>query len=243
MFTEMMLESAAKMGVELTRSQAEQFERYHALLVEANSKFNLTRVPDDLREAIDRNYLDCLAPLACGWPEGVRRMIDVGSGAGFPGLPLAIAKPEVRVVLLDSLEKRVKFLQSVIDELGLNAEAVHFRAEDGARRAELREQFDLAVARAVAPMNLLSEYLLPFVRKGGWMIALKGPNLDEELKDARFAIETLGGRYARSEEAVIPGRDEWSHRIAYIEKIAPTPAKYPRKAGVPEKKPLIAAKK
>lgn len=242
MFTEMMLESAAKMGVVLTQKQAEQFERYHELLVDANSKFNLTRVPDDLREAIDRNYLDCVAPLAHGWPSGARSLIDVGSGAGFPGIPLSIALPEVRVVLLDSLEKRVKFLQSVIDELGLNATAVHFRAEDGARRAELREQFDVATARAVAPLNLLVEYLLPFVREGGWMVALKGPNLDEELKDAQFAFETLGGRYARSEAAEIPGRD-WSHRIAYIEKIAPTPAKYPRKAGVPEKKPLIAAKK
>lgn len=238
----MMLESAARMGVSLTQIQAEQFGQYHKMLTEANARFNLTRVPDDLREAVDRNYLDCISPLAHGWPENVRTLVDVGSGAGFPGIPLSIALPDVHVVMVDALDKRVKFLQSVIDALGLNAEAVHLRAEDAARRPELREQFDLATARAVAPLNLLAEYLLPFVRTGGHMLAFKGPGLDDELTEAEFALETLGGRFERTENVEIPGRD-WMHRLAYIEKCAPTPEKYPRKPGVPEKKPLIVAKK
>lgn len=242
MLQAMILESAREMGIAMTEGQADAFARYHDMLVEANTKFNLTRVPDELREAVDRNYLDCIAPLAHGFPADVRTLVDVGSGAGFPGIPLSIMLPDVHVVLVDALDKRVKFLQSVIDELHLNAEAVHARAEDAGKRADLREQFDIATARAVAAANLLAEYLLPFVKVGGHMLALKGPSLDDELAEAAFAFETLGGRVVRTENVEIPGRD-WSHRLAYIEKIAPTPAKYPRKPGMPEKKPLIAAKK
>lgn len=242
MLVTMMLESAERMGVRLTEAQAEQFARYHEMLMEANAKFNLTRVPDDLREAVDRNYLDCISPLANGWPEGVKNIVDVGSGAGFPGIPLAIALPETHVVMVDALDKRVKFLQSVIDALKLNAEAVHLRAEEAGRRPGLRERFDLATARAVAPLNLLAEYLLPFVRTGGHMLAYKGPGLDDELAEAQFALETLGGRFERAVNTEIPGRD-WAHCLAYIEKCAPTPEKYPRKPGTPEKKPLIMAKK
>ncbi len=242
MLANMILESARAMGIDMTEHQASQFARYHEMLVEANSQFNLTRVPDELREAVDRNYLDCISPLAHDFPAGVKTLIDVGSGAGFPGIPLSIMLPDVHVVLVDALDKRVKFLKSVIDELHLNAEAIHARAEDAAKRADLREQFDIATARAVAAANLLAEYLLPFVKVGGRMLALKGPSLDEELADAAYAFEVLGGRVERIESAEIPGRD-WSHRLAYVEKIAPTPAKYPRKPGMPEKKPLIASKK
>ena len=242
MLANMILESAREMGIAMTEGQAAQFARYHEMLVEANAKFNLTRVPDELREAVDRNYLDCIAPLAHDFPAGIKNLVDVGSGAGFPGIPLSIMLPEVHVVLVDALDKRVKFLRSVIAELGLNAEAVHARAEDAARRSELREQFDVATARAVAATNLLAEYLLPFVKVGGYMLALKGPGLDDELAEAAYAFEVLGGRVERVGTMEIPGRD-WSHRFAYIEKIASTPEKYPRKPGMPEKKPLIAAKK
>ena len=242
MLQTMILESARVMGIGMTEGQADQFARYHEMLIEANTKFNLTRVPDELREAIDRNYLDCIAPLAHDFPTDIQSLVDVGSGAGFPGIPLSIMLPDVHVVLVDALDKRVKFLQSVISELHLNAEAVHARAEDAARRPELREQFDIATARAVAATNLLAEYLLPFVKPGGHMLALKGPSLDDELAEAAYAFEVLGGRVERVGTAEIPGRD-WSHRFAYIEKVAPTPEKYPRKPGTPEKKPLIAAKK
>ena len=236
-FTKAMLERAAAAGIPLNLEQAEKFETYHRMLVEANARFNLTRVPDDEAEAIDRNYLDCIAPLAVGLPEARTSMIDVGSGAGFPGIPLAICLPETKIVLLDSLGKRVEFLQSVIEALHLNAQAVHLRAEDGARKSEYREAFDLATARAVAPLNLLCEYLLPFVKVGGQMLALKGPGLDEEVAAAENALSILGGRFLRSDALPIPGRD-WDHRAAWIEKVAPTSDKYPRRAGKPEKKPL-----
>ena len=232
-----MLERAAAAGIPLNAVQAEMFESYHCMLIEANARFNLTRVPDDEAEAIDRNYLDCIAPLAIGLPEARASLIDVGSGAGFPGIPLAICLPETEIVLLDSLGKRVEFLQSVIEALHLNACAVHLRAEDGARRPEYREAFDLATARAVAPLNLLCEYLLPFVKVGGQMLALKGPGLDEEVAAAENALAILGGHFLRSDALPIPGRD-WDHRAAWIEKAAATPDKYPRKAGKPEKKPL-----
>ena len=228
---------AREMGIALTRDQAEKFEIYHRMLIEANAQFNLTRVPEDTDEAIDRNYLDCISPLVKGLPEGTKTMIDVGSGAGFPGIPLAICLPDIHIVLMDALTKRVEFLKSVIKALGLNAEAVHLRAEDGARKTELRESFDIATARAVAALNLLSEYLLPFVKVGGQMMVLKGPTLDDELAQAENALSILGGRFSHEDKITIPGRD-WDHRIAWIEKIQSTPDKYPRRAGKPEKKPL-----
>ena len=236
MLKQMMLDGAGAMGIEMSPEQAERFEAYHAMLMEANRRMNLTRVPDDPREAVDRNYLDCIAPLAEDFP-AVETAIDVGSGAGFPGIPLAIMLPGTRFTLLDALSKRVEFLQSVIDVLGLNAVAVHCRAEDAARRPELREHFDLAVARAVAPMNVLAEYLLPFVRVGGWMLALKGPGLEAELTQAENALSQLGGQRSRVISTPIPGRD-WDHRAAWIVKAAPTPDKFPRRAGMPEKRPL-----
>ena len=176
------------MGIPMTGEQAGQFDIYHNMLVEANARMNLTRVPDDIAEAVDRNYLDCIAPLSRDFP-AVKTAVDVGSGAGFPGIPLAIMLPEVRFTLMDALQKRVDFLQSVIDALHLNAEAAHLRAEDAARRDDLREGFDLAVARAVAPMNVLCEYMLPLVKVGGHMLALKGPGLDEELARAENALK------------------------------------------------------
>ncbi len=228
---------AHEMGVSLTREQAEKFELYHRMLTEANAQINLTRVPEDIDEAIDRNYLDCISPLAKPLPAGTKTLIDVGSGAGFPGIPLSICLPDVHIVLMDALGKRVDFLKSVISALDLNAEAVHLRAEDGARKPELREAFDIATARAVAALNLLSEYLLPFVKVGGKMMVLKGPTLDEELAQAENAFAILGGKFSHEDKITIPGRD-WDHRVAWIDKVAPTPEKYPRRAGKPEKKPL-----
>ena len=227
MFKTTLLAHARAMGLAISERQAAQFERYHRMLVEANGRMNLTRVPEDPAEAIDRNYLD----------SRIERAVDVGSGAGFPGVPLSILLPDVRFTLIDALAKRVDFLKSVIDALGLNAEALHLRAEDAARKVELREAFDLAAARAVAPMNVLSEYLLPFVRVGGRALALKGPGLEDELNQAETAIETLGGRLERVQPLPIPGRD-WDHRAAWIAKVAPTPEKYPRRSGVVEKRPL-----
>ena len=236
MLNEIVRSGAAAMGIAMTDAQAGQFAVYHQMLMAANARMNLTRVPEDPREAADRNYLDSIAALREGFPVA-KNAVDVGSGAGFPGIPLSIMLPGVRFTLLDALQKRVEFLQSVIDALGLNAEAVHLRAEDAARRPELREGFDLAVARAVAPMNVLCEFMLPFVKVGGRMLAMKGPNLDDELRQAENALRQLGGSVERVIDLPIPGRD-WRHRAAWIAKVAPTPEKYPRRSGMPEKRPL-----
>ena len=236
MFKSILLERATALGLAISDTQAAQFERYHALLTEANARMNLTRVPDDPLEAVDRNYLDCAAVLAEDFPT-IKTAVDVGSGAGLPGIPLSILLPEVRFTLIDALGKRVDFLNAVIAELGLNAEALHMRAEDAARESALRERFDIAVARAVAPMNVLCEYLLPLAKPGGYALALKGPGLDEELRQAERAIALLGGQLARVQPLRIPDRD-WDHRAAWIQKVAPTPEKYPRRAGVVEKRPL-----
>ena len=227
---------AAAMGIPMTERQAEQFEAYHDMLVAANARMNLTRVPEDPREAVDRNYLDCIAPLAGGFPEALTAA-DVGSGAGFPGIPLAIMLPDTRFTLIDALSRRVEFLRAVIARLGLNAEALHLRAEDAARQGALRERFDLTTARAVAPMNALCEFMLPLTRVGGRMLALKGPGLEAELAGAENALALLGGEIERIQPLAIPGRD-WNHRAAWIAKIAPTPDKYPRRAGMADKKPL-----
>ena len=231
-----MIERAAGMGIPMSQGQAEQFEIYHDMLVEANARMNLTRVPGDPGEAADRNYLDCIAVLAEG-PLPAAKAVDVGSGAGFPGIPLAIMQPDTRFTLVDALSKRVDFLRAVIERLGLNAEALHLRAEDAARRPDLRERFDLATARALAPMNALCEYLLPLVRVGGHMLALKGPGLDGELDGAANALSLLGGEVQRIQPLAIPSRD-WDHRAAWIAKVSPTPDRYPRRAGMAEKRPL-----
>ena len=222
------------MGLPEDERGAKLLARFHDMLLVANARTNLTRVPADISEAVDRNYLDSLAALPL--LSGVRDCVDVGSGAGFPGIPLSAFLPEARFVLMDSLGKRVDFLQMAIDALGLNADAVQLRAED-AGRGGLREMFDAAISRAVAPMNVLSELLLPLVRVGGRALALKGPGAEAELRDAEGAIALLGGRVADVRTVDIPGRD-WGHNIVVLEKIAPTPDNYPRRAGIPEKRPL-----
>lgn len=229
------LDSAKIMGVPLTDEQADKMVKYHEMLVSANKQMNLTRVPDDINEAADRNYLDSLN--AVKHLGGVSALIDVGTGAGFPGIPIAIACPHIKVTLLDALQKRVGFLQSVIDELGLNAEAVHGRAEDVARKPEFRDAFDVATARAVAEMNVLCEWLLPFVKAEGRMLALKGPGAEEELGRAENALKQLNAEKVAVHPAPVPGRD-WEHKIVEIRKTAPTPDRFPRRASAIEKKPL-----
>lgn len=228
---------AQAMGLTLDEKACENMARYHQMLIEANAQFNLTRVPDEPQEAVDRNYLDSLTPLCHNLLSGVQKAIDVGTGAGLPGLPLSIACPQIHITLLDSLGKRVKFLDSVVQALGLNAAAVHARAEEAARLPHMRDAFDVAMARAVAPMNVLCELLLPFVRPGGKLIALKGPSAEEELAQAENAIKRLGGGKPTLLPAPIPGRD-WQHNIVVIPKITKTPREFPRKPGDATRKPL-----
>ena len=221
-------------GVPAGAEQLEKLAAFHRLLTDANARMNLTRVSADPGEAIDRNYIDSLGPLA--HLRGAKNCVDVGSGAGFPGVPLAIFLPETRFVLMDSLSKRVEFLRGVIEELSLNAEAVCLRAEEAGRGA-LREAFDAATARAVAPLNVLSELLLPLTRVGGVAVALKGPGAAAEAENAQNALAALGGRLVAIKETPVPGRN-WAHTLVVLKKTAPTPEKYPRRVGVPEKRPL-----
>lgn len=236
---EYLLSQAAKMGLDMSRAQADKLVNYHELLVSANEKMNLTRVGEDFAEAADRNYLDSLT--AVKYLTDCASVIDVGSGAGLPGVPLSVMLPRTRFTLMDSLNKRVEFLAEVCRTLKINAEALHMRSEDAGRNALYREGFDAAVARAVAPLNILCEWLLPLVKTGGRMLALKGPTAEDEAKEAAFALEELGGEIAYIHDAPVPGRD-WDHRIVEIIKTGPTPDKYPRRAGMAEKRPLKGVK-
>lgn len=216
---------------------------YHALLMDWNTRMDLTAVTDE-EEMIDRHYVDSLLALAFpGLIPAAGSLIDVGTGAGFPGMPLALACPQLKVTLLDSQQKRLNFLQAVIDELGItNVTLVHARAEDGAHSPAHREKYDLAVARAVAPMAVLCEYLLPYVKVGGKALCWKGPALMEELPQGRKAAFLLGGKAQEPLSAPLPGRD-WQHLLLPVDKVQKTARLYPRKAGTPGKNPLGASGK
>lgn len=237
MIGELIVQRAAQMGLTLPDNAAERFTRYFDMLVEANKTTNLARGLEDEAEAADRHFVDSLTPLlAVDFPKNAS-VIDVGSGAGFPGLPLAIARPDLKITLMDSLGKRVNFLQSVIDELGLNARAVHARCEEAAKPGEHREKYDFATARAVAAMNTLSEWLSPFVKKGGHIVVLKGPSLEEEMAAAGRALQEMRLVAEKTDTIVPPGRD-WDHRILVMKKTGNVAAKYPRKPGEASRKPL-----
>lgn len=232
-----LIEGAKVLNVELTDKQADQLMRYKELLVEWNEKMNLTAITEDM-EVITKHFLDCLTVQSSIDLAQVKSLVDVGTGAGFPGLVLKIAFPNVHITLIDSLNKRLKFLQHVIDELGLTGiECVHGRAEELGKNKAYREQFEVCASRAVANLAVLSEYTLPFVKKGGYLIALKGQKLDEELAEGEKAITILGGTIDKLVDVVVPYTD-LNHRIAKIKKVKETPKKYPRKAGEPTKAPL-----
>lgn len=229
--------AAKNFKIKLNDSQLEQFEIYFDLLVEWNDKINLTAITDEQGVAVKHfadsltlfNYIDV--------PQGAD-IIDVGTGAGFPGIVLKIARPDIKLTLLDSLNKRLVFLQKVLDETGLEAKLVHSRAEYGAKRPEYREQYDFAVSRAVAQLNVLSEYCLGYVKKGGKFIALKGPSADEEIINAKKALQVLGGKLINKYSFDLP-QDGGSRNILEILKINTTPLKYPRNSGKIKAQPLL----
>lgn len=213
----------------------EQFEIYCNLLLETNRVMNLTAI-EDPEEVYIRHFFDSLALLRF-FPLENASVIDVGCGAGFPGLPLKLACPSLSLTLLDSLEKRIRFLSSVCEQLNLEGvSCIHGRAEEFSR-TEARESFDFAVSRAVAALPMLCELCLPFLRMGGKLLAMKAENCEEELAAAKNAIETLGGKLVKEETYTFPGSD-CTRRLIVIEKIQPTPEKYPRRFAKIQKSPL-----
>lgn len=230
--------SASELGVELSDIQVEQFFTYYELLIEKNKVMNLTAITE-LDEVLKKHFLDSISLRKVLDLNQNISILDLGTGAGFPGIPLKIAFPHLKVSLVDSLNKRVLFLQEVIEKLNLNEiEAIHARAEDLARQKEYREGFDLCVSRAVANLSTLSEYCLPFVKVGGSFISYKANEVEKEVEEAKKALFLLGGKCTGVENFSLPGTD--IHRsFVIIEKEKKTPKTYPRKAGIPAKKPLI----
>lgn len=213
------------------------FDAFTALLLEWNAKFNLTRITDPAEIAV-KHYLDSISLLAFVGIGEASRVIDVGTGAGFPGIPLKIICPHIRLTLLDSVRKKLTFIEVVIEHLGLTGvELVHSRAEDLGRQRSYREQFDLVVSRAVASLNVLSELCLPFCRIGGTFAAYKGPAIEAEIEEAKNAIRILGGETKSVHTFLLPHSDI-QRTLVIIAKKRTTPAIYPRKAGVPERNPL-----
>lgn len=227
----------AQMGVAFDQTAMERFEAFHAILDEYNARMDLTAVLDE-DERVDRHDLDSAAPLRHGLLAQRAKVIDVGTGAGFPGMPLLILRPDLQMTFLDALNKRITFLNDALKRLDLQATTLHARAEDAARLPEHREAYDAAVSRAVANVSTLCELTLPFVHEGGMTIAWKGPGVAEELTAGRRAAFLLGGKIRGVVDAPVPGRDDWAHVLLITDKTGKTPALYPRKAGTPGKKPL-----
>ncbi|MBE6050532.1 MAG: 16S rRNA (guanine(527)-N(7))-methyltransferase RsmG [Clostridium sp.] len=236
-FYSIMKEAAADVNMNLTEEQYDKFIKYMRLVQEWNQKINLTAITED-EEFIKKHFIDCIKAFKSDELKSAKTLIDVGTGAGFPGLPIAIMREDLNVTLLDSLNKRINFLNIVINELGLkNVVTIHSRAEDGARKKELRENFDIATSRAVANMTVLSEFCLPYVKVGGHFVALKGPAIEDELKDSRNALGVLGGRLKQVIELEIEDTD-LKHNVVIVSKEKECPKSYPRKAGIVTKKPL-----
>ena len=227
----------SSMGINMSVHQTEQFDRYYDLLFEWNKVMNLTAITER-REVEIKHFIDSLTIMRIMDMSKVGTMIDVGTGAGFPGIPIKIIFPHIKVVLLDSLNKRINFLNEVTEQLDLKEIiTVHGRAEDYARKNEYREQFNLCVSRAVANLSTLSEYSLPFVKKGGNFISYKGSDADDEIRQSERAVDILGGRIRHIEKFMLSGTD-MGRVLVDIIKEKNTPDKYPRKAGVPSKEPI-----
>lgn len=230
-------EKVKELSIVLNDKQIQQFEQYYNILVEWNKVMNLTAITE-YEEVVEKHFLDSLTIVNAIHVKKIETLIDVGTGAGFPGIPLKIAFPHLKVTLLDSLNKRIKFLNKVINLLELNdIKAIHGRAEDYAKQAEYREQYDICVSRAVANLATLSEYCLPYVKVDGLFVPYKSGEIDEELKSSEKAVSILGGKVEEVVKFQLPGTDI-GRSFVKIHKIKETKKKYPRKAGMPTKEPL-----
>ena len=227
--------SMNSIGIELTDSQLNAFETYYDMLIDRNKVMNLTAITE-FDEVMDKHFLDSVYLFRSIKLEADYKLIDIGTGAGFPGIPLKIVFPELKITLLDSLNKRVGFLNDLIEELNLNdIEAIHGRAEDIARDKAYRASYDIAVSRAVANLSTLSEYCLPFVKIGGKFVSYKSGDCADEVDNAKAAIHLLGGKINKIDEFSYSNN---SRSFIVIDKVMNTSSKYPRKAGLPSKKPL-----
>ncbi len=233
-----LIDGLAQWGININKEQQEQFEKYYDLLVEWNSFMNLTGITD-YEEVLVKHFLDSLALFhEHPYQEGLS-LLDMGTGAGFPGIPLKIVYPDLKVTLVDSLNKRIKFLNEVINALGLTGiEAIHARAEELARKEEHREKYDLVVSRAVARTVSLAEFCLPYAKVGGYFIPYKSGTIEEELKEANYSFEVLGAKLQEVKTFSIPNSD-MNRTLFIVKKIKNTPKAYPRAGGKPLKSPLI----
>lgn len=232
-----LINGARELNIELNEKNIECFKIYKEMLIEWNQKINITTITND--EEVDiKHFLDSLTSLTTNLFSGNKKVIDIGTGGGFPGLPLKIINKELDMTLLDSLNKRIIFLNEVINKLDLKGiRAIHGRAEELSIKSDYREKFDIAISRAVASLNILSEYSLPFVKVGGYFISMKGPEIDEEMKTSNNAIKILGGKVIDTKFIKLP-ESNIVHSLITIEKIKETPTKYPRGGGKPRKNPL-----
>lgn len=227
-----------ELGIVLTDIQKNQFKKFYELLVEWNKVMNLTGITE-YEEVNEKHFIDSVSIIKAIDITKPQTIIDIGTGAGFPGIPLKIAFPHLKVVLLDSLNKRINFLNTVISEIGItDIKAIHGRAEDYAKQIEYREKFDLCVSRAVANLSTLSEYCIPYVKVGGMFVSYKSGEIDEEVNQSKKAIGILGGKLEDIIKFQLPETDI-KRSFVMITKTKNTPKKYPRKAGLPVKEPLI----
>ncbi|BBF44602.1 rRNA small subunit 7-methylguanosine methyltransferase GidB [Lachnospiraceae bacterium KM106-2] len=226
-----------RLNIDLSEKQLEQFQKYYEMLIEWNKVMNLTAITE-YDDVIEKHFLDSLLLAQVIDLKKDYYILDLGTGAGFPGIPLKIAFPHLKIVLADSLNKRIKFLNEVIRELGLeDIEAVHGRAEEMAKKSEYREQFDLCVSRAVANLSTLSEYCIPFVKRNGYFIPYKSGKIQEEMINGEVAIKVLGGKILDMPSLTIPNTD-MERNFVVVKKEKSTPKKYPRSAGKPSKEPI-----
>ena len=235
-FKNKMIELSNKINIEITEEQINKYFTYMNLLLKWNEKVNLTAITEK-DDIILKHFIDSMTVLQ--FIRSGDRIIDVGTGAGFPGIPVAIMKRDINVTLLDSLNKRINFLNEVSSQIKINnIEAIHGRAEEVGQNKKTRESYDITVSRAVANLTTLVEYLLPLTKIEGKCICMKGPDIGEELENAKYAIKELGGEFEKVEKFLLPNSD-MERNIIIIKKVKETPKKYPRKAGTPSKQPII----